>query len=526
MTYELETREFAFRAESIDTDRREIIGRAVPYNEDANIAGIFIERFAPGSVQDSDDARLFWRHVEPIGRLAASEDSDGGWEIRARISATSLGNDALILARDGVVAHLSVGFEAGGEYEVEEREDDIPIITRTKVRVREVSLVPFPAYAGAEITEVRHESPIPKETPVMPETATPEDVLEVRESIEDLERRFSAFTIERPVEPVLDLRSAGEVLKAIAAGDESTIKSYNDMIERAYTGGTTALAPIKDSWVGDLTRLFDSSSGVLSQIFAEDTLPATGMNIEYAQLKSNNMKFDEQVNEGDNLQYGKVELETKTAPVKTFGGYTQLSRQVIERSTLPVLNRHMEALALAAGARQKVIVRAAFKTLHDSRLAAAGVPVILGATLAEATWLHWKDAIISGAIKFDGESLTIDDLVVSVSVFRRLGDYLGNDGRPLLVTDDNGSGVNTVGTLNLPGLTGALSGIRVVCDPGLTGDVADFVNGRAIRAYKSPTVSLQDENIINLSKDFSLYRYVAVAPEIPAGVVPIKLAAA
>ena len=36
-------------------------------------------------------------------------------------------------------------------------------------------------------------------------------------------------------------------------------------------------------------------------------------------------------------------------------------------------------------------------------------------------------------------------------------------------------------------------------------------------------MSLQDENVLNLSKDFSVYRYGAVADEIPAGVVPVKI---
>jgi hypothetical protein len=84
-----------------------------------------------------------------------------------------------------------------------------------------------------------------------------------------------------------------------------------------------------------------------------------------------------------------------------------------------------------------------------------------------------------------------------------------------------GAGSNNVGSINVTGLGGSLASVTVVVDPKLSaGDVA-FVNRSAIREYTSPVVRLQDENIINLSKDFSVYMYSAVATEIPAGIVAV-----
>lgn len=530
--FDLERREFVFRAESVDTERREVTGIAVPFNADANIADFYVERFAPGSVQDSESALLFWRHTDPIGRLNTAGDTKDGWKITARVSATTLGNDALTLARDGVVTQMSVGFEPGGDYEVEERDDDLPIITRTRVKVREVSLVPFGAYGdGAAVTEVRQRpNPTQKES-TMPDTATaPGDLVEVRESIEDLERRFSVLTTRPDDTPTVDTRSAGAFLRDLAHGDEATITAYNRAMEhqhdelqhRAYTGGTTADAPVKDAWVGDLTRIFDASSGVLSQVFSTGTLPATGNVLEYAELLANTVQVQEQENEGDDLPFGKVTLTTKTAPVKTYGGYTQLTRQAIERSTLPLLNRSLEALTIAAGARKKIVLRTAFNTLVAARTAISsnGGVVVLGATLAASQAGHWEDALIDAAVKYDGENLSPEALVVSVSVFKKLRSLTVSGERVFTVYRENASG-----TLNLPGLTGNLSSIPVYADPGHTGDSAVFANARAIRQYDSALVSLQDENIINLSKDFSVYRYGAVAAEIPQAVVPVKLAA-
>lgn len=523
--HELITREFEFRAQTVDAEKREIRGIAVPYGTDANIAGHYIERFAPGAVQDSEDALFYWRHQEPIGKLISSKHTDAGWEIAARVSETTLGNDALTLARDGVVVQLSVGFEPGGEYDVEERANDIPIITRTKVRVREVSQVPFGAYAeNATISEVRAASSVNQEKrgqAMTDENKNDADIITIREAIEELDRKFATLSV-REEEPALDTRSAGEVLKAIAEGDENTIREYEALQERAYTGGTSADAVVKAGWVGDMTRIFDAASGVLAQVFSTGVLPSQGNSIEYAELATNTIDVKKQAAEGDDIFFGKVTITTKTAPVETFAGGTQLTRQSIERSTVGVLNTSLEALATAAGARKKAVLRAAFDTAVAARnaIAANGGVVLLGNTLASATAGNWEDALVDAAVKYEGIALQPEALVVSATVFKKMRSLTVTGERVFTVYDKNASG-----SLNLSGLVGNLAGIPVYLDVSQTGDSAVFVNSRGLRQYDSSLVSLTDENIVNLSKSFAVYKYGAVANEIPAAIVPVKLAA-
>jgi HK97 family phage prohead protease len=524
---ELEIRAFdiEFREES---EEGTFEGIAVPWGQTVNIGGKFRERFERGSIDPAESISLYRDHKTLIGHVVAAEDREEGFWVKARVALSDLGKDTLALLRSGALSKLSVGFVP-----VEQRTDG-DVTVRSRVSLREVSVVERPAYSLASVLAVREESPAapdaPKEATPMTDSVSPTDLSEVRESVEDLERRMSAFTHNRTEEPAVDTRSAAAVVKALASGDEATIKRYAEIQEaareeRAYTGGTTAAAPVKDGWVGDLTRIFDNSSGVLANVFETGTLPSTGNNIEFAQLKSNTVQVTQQVNEGDNLAYGKVELETKTAPVKTYGGYVQLTRQAIERSTLPVLNRSLEALAQAAGKTSKIELRAAFNALVAERAAIAnnGGVVVLGATLAAATYQNFVNALVDAAGKFDDNALNIDRLVLSPSVFKKLAGLVGTDGRPMLSFD--GSGANTVGSLNVTALSGSFVGVPFVVDSGATGDTAALVNSRAIRVYQSGLVSLQDENIINLSKDFSVYRYGAIAAEIPAGVVPIKLAA-
>lgn len=523
---DLETRSFALRATADDAERT-FTGIAVPWDSPVGIAGLYTERFERGSVELPASGRVlvYWRHSEPIGVLTEHRDIESGWEITGKLSDTPRGREAYTLLRDGVIDELSIGFVP-----IEHREDDeTGDVTRTRVEAREVSLVPFGAYSrDALITDVRAANSTiaadAAERATMPETDnTAAEITEIRSAIDEIDRKMSTLSVREDDTPAIDTRTAGEALKAIVAGDEATVRAYEETLKRAYTGGTTADTVTKAGWVGDLTRLFDASSGALANIFGQGTLPEKGMSIEYAQLKSNTITVAEQEAEGDDIPFGKVQIETKTAPVKTYAGGTQLTRQEIERSEVNVVTTSLEALAVAAAARKKAVLRAAFIAAVAARegIATNGGVVVLGGTLAASTALQWTNSVVDAAIKLEPENLGIDALIVSASVFKRLN-ALETTGHRVFKVSDTERGI---GELNLPGLEGNLAGIRVVADTGLTSDAAAFVNGRAIKQYDSPLVSLQDDNLVNLSKTFAVYRYGAVATEIPAGIVPVKLAA-
>lgn len=522
-----QTRTFETRA-TADTSKREISGIGVPLEDEIEIYPGFREVFDQECVfDDIERAKLKTHHRELIGVVTESDREAGEFNIVTRASKTRAADDALALAEDGALDSFSIGFRPI-DYEVTQNEDGSETVRHTRVKVREFSLTDNPAYTGAVITDVREHSTTPprKETTMTDtDTLTREDLDTTRNELLDQIRTTQAAIAEIGIgtQHRADTRSAGEILQRIAAGDADVIREYNELMERAYAGGTTADAPIKDGWVGDLTRIFDASSGSLSAFFATGTLPDTGMNIEYAELLANTVQVGEQEDEGDDLATGKVTLTTRTAPVKTYGGYIELTTQQIKRSTLPILNRSLEALSVAAGARKKAVLRAAYLTLVAARQAIASDAGVLklGATKAAAEAGHWTDLVVDASVRFSQQDLTLDGLIVSPAIFKHLNRLEVEGNRVFNVAGDR----NTVGTLNLPGLTGNLAGITVVADPDRAGDAAEFANARAVRQYDSAVTQLQDENIINLSKAFSVYRFGAVAAEIPAAVVPVKFAA-
>lgn len=489
---ELEIREAQIR--EVDADKREVTGLAVPWDTDATIGGAYTERIARGAARNVENALLFWRHDEPIGRIVAHRDTDDGLEITAHISETARGNEAYTLLRDGVIDKFSVGFKP-----LEHHTDDAGTVVRTAIAVHEVSLVPFPAYEDAKVAQVR-EAATPTETePHMSETTTAADLTEIRASIEDLGRELALVrTAPEPTETGPQFRSFGDYVKAVASGDEAAL--------RAYTGAVSGDAILKDAWVGDLTRILGGKQPV-KNAFSTGPLPATGLTVEYAKLKSDTTQVTKQATEGTDLAFGKVAIEVAKADVETFGGYSSLSRQTIERADVGILDTTFTALAIKYAKAIETKVRSIVTTAYDATAAAALQSVSLPAT--GDTDVKWITALLDVAEKFDDNDRTFEGLFVSKSVFLALATAEAKD--RLLKVSGGALGSDGIGTINLPGINGEIASISVRVFPGWTGDKVLAYDSFAVKTLESlgAPLRLQDENVVNLTKDFSVYGYGA-----------------
>lgn len=512
-----------YRAASLtatSTEKREVTGIGVPFNDETEIWEGFFERVAPGAITvPKAGCKLLAEHRKPIGTLTG-RDTEKGWEIIGKIANTPAGDEALELARAGVYTGLSIGFQAL-EYDDTQQEDGIHREIR-KALVMEVSLTPFPAYENATVEKVRQKQE-KEEEPIMETKETPaasvetDNLRDLRSSMEDLTRAVEILKTTPPWQtPTItpDQRSAADFLKSAIAGDEGDLETLRAVNQRAYSGGTSADTVLTPQWVGDLTRLVDQGAGIRS-LFATGNLPSEGFTLEYAQLKANTVTVAKQAKEGDNLAMGNIKVETKTAQIETFGGATTLSRQEIERGHVRILDHHLRAMAIAAGQT----ARQSFHETYDTTVKAA-TQKLTGKSLATMAWGDWVDTVVDAALLFEQQGLTIDNLIVDKTVFKHLAKMEGKDGRPLLTMHEGGA--NTLGTVTVSGLKGALLNIPVVLDTDAVTASAVFQNKLAIRSYLSSLVRLQDENILNLSKDFSVYFYAAYAAEMPEALVPVS----
>lgn len=498
--------------------KRSISGLAVPFMTPTRILPGFSEQIAPGAITPNPrGVKLFWQHREPIGAVTQCRETPKGLVIDAKISNTTAGRDAYELVKDGAISQFSIGFRER-DYKDEKTGDGV-LRTQTGIDLMEVSLVPFPAYETTEITEIRANNKGVK-------TMKDEELGAIRADIVDLKRAL-AGGIQPAGKQAQDRRSIGQVLKAIAAEDKNTIDAVNALNKRADNATVTSDAggTLKPAWVGFMQKLVDDANP-LATLFASGTLPASGTYLEYGVIKDNTVKVEEQAAELENLAFGKVKLDTKTAPIKTFGGYTRMSRQSIELSPSNLLNITMQAMAIEAGKRSATYFAEQFAAAVKERASAA---LSTSKKIEALAWGDLSGLILDAAAAFQDQGLALDALVVDPGMFKRLATLTTPE--DLLMTV-NGQGANQVGEINLTSISGNLAGLKVVPDLKATKDAygagiaGAFVNFDAMRTYKSGNVQLQDENIINLSKDFSVYFYQASVCEDERGIIPLKVATA
>jgi uncharacterized protein len=504
---ELEIREFSASA---DIEERTVTGLAVPYGESASIGGAYQERFQAGAIDSVDDVKLFYGHEEPIGKVVEGRDTEAGFEIKAKISDTPRGNEVLTLLRDGVLNKFSVGFLPL------EQEQEGSTITRTKVSLKEVSVVPFPAFAGANITEVREEQPeaVEIEAPNQERGSMSENMeLEVRtvqDEVAELRRVVEAgLTQETPAAPYAEIRSQGDFAKKMLTGDDAAI----ELARAASDSGDTVALP---GFVGQINNLIDNNRPALS-VFSRAALPASGLTVEYASVTANTIAVDAQSAENAALEFGNLTIANTSADVVTYGGYTSFSKQTIERSTVNYLDTVFRALTLAyANASNAALVSHVEGLTYTGKvfdISAGTSAAIVGGIADGATYI------------FENTGLRPEAIVASPEAYKFLMSVVDTSGRPVVLQD--GAGTNNIGSANIPGLSGSLLGLPVIVDPAMTANKCYMANSAAIQTFESAgaPVRLTDGDITTLTDSVSVYGYMAITTPFAGAIVELDVVA-
>ncbi len=495
----MENRSFEIRETNVET--REVIGRAVPYNDVIDIGGGDKEQFVRGSVDLNSHVKLFRDHKEIIGKVNSMEEREDGLWIKAKISSTKLGDETLELVKDGAIRSFSVGFIPL----VDEKQDRT--IIRKKVNLKEVSLVAFPAYENASVTEVREI----KEETNMETTTTPDyssEIAEVRNHAEELERRLEVLSADKTEAPTAPkFRSYGEYVKSVATGEDSGLT-----LARAFADTNSVMADsiLKNAWVNETIRILNNGRPTYN-VFTSAPLPADGMTIEYPLLNSDTSAIEEQVAEGDSLTFGKIDLTSATANIKTYGGYTAMTRQLIERSSVAYVDAAFRAMAAAYAKKTNNVVKSYIDSLTTT------------STSSVAAWS--ADAIIEmladSATKVNNETgKALEFILCSSDVFKQLAKQVDGVARPIAAATNPSNGF---GSINPVGLTGNIAGLPIVVDPSLAAGTLLTGASSAITTYESAGAPfrLNDGDITNLTQQFSVYGYLAVAGHDPKALVKV-----
>jgi len=495
----MENRSFEIRETNVET--REVIGRAVPYNDVIDIGGGDKEQFVRGSVDLNSHVKLFRDHKEIIGKVNSMEEREDGLWIKAKISSTKLGDETLELVKDGAIRSFSVGFIPL----VDEKQDRT--IIRKKVNLKEVSLVAFPAYENASVTEVREI----KEETNMETTTTPDyssEIAEVRNHAEELERRLEVLSADKTEAPTAPkFRSYGEYVKSVATGEDSGLT-----LARAFADTNSVMADsiLKNAWVNETIRILNNGRPTYN-VFTSAPLPADGMTIEYPLLNSDSSAIEEQEAEGDSLTFGKIDLTSATANIKTYGGYTAMTRQLIERSSVAYVDAAFRAMAAAYAKKTNNVVKAYINSLATTSTSS------VGAWTADAI----IEMLADSATKVNNETgKALEFILCSSDVFKQLAKQVDGVARPIAAATNPSNGF---GSINPVGLTGNIAGLPIVVDPSLAAGTLLTGASSAITTYESAGAPfrLNDGDITNLTQQFSVYGYLAVAGHDPKALVKV-----
>lgn len=141
-----------------DSGTRTITGYAAVFNTETDIGGYFRERIAPGAFAEAikGDVRALFDHdsAHVLGRTKSGtlrlEEDERGLKIEIDLPDTQTARDLAASMERGDIDGMSFGFEVLKQT-WDETTGDIPLRTVEEVRLHEVSVVTFPAYADTEV---------------------------------------------------------------------------------------------------------------------------------------------------------------------------------------------------------------------------------------------------------------------------------------------------------------------------------------------------------------------------------------
>ena len=142
---------FSQEIQAADTERRIVSGLVAPYGEVGHTsAGPVVFERGSISIPDATKIKLLSQHQQdkPVGRAISFSDSTSGVYGSFKLSSSTRGQDALVLAQENLVSGLSVGVDVTASKPM----GDYLLVTAAVLK--EVSLVESAAFSSATVDEI------------------------------------------------------------------------------------------------------------------------------------------------------------------------------------------------------------------------------------------------------------------------------------------------------------------------------------------------------------------------------------
>jgi hypothetical protein len=422
------------------------------------------------------------------------------------IADTSAGRDMLALVRAGSISDVSVEFnpKTGSVRTVE------GVTYRANTEVHAIAFAPRPAHI-APVLAVREETEI-----TMPDTAPleiPADVVRTADLTAELDamRREISVSVAPAAEPkpyadLAKFRSLGEYTQAAFNSPE-----LGEQFTRALTDQITTDNPgvILPGYISDVKRIVDANRPTINA-FGSASLPGTGMSVEFP-FTDTDIKtlIGAQATEKTAITSVVVSIEQGTEPVATYAGGSDISVQLIQRSSPAYLTTYMRLMASGMAATTDAAMGA--KALASATAGTVWVP-------GTGTLDEFTVALVSASIAIEAATGAPAAFVLAASdTFEELATLSGLF--PPQYSTQNVQGESSARTLQV-----SISGVPIIHDQYLAAGTILVSNDVPAEWMNSGTQTISAPNVELLGQDVAIFELGATMVYAPAGIISIAAA--
>jgi HK97 family phage prohead protease len=496
---------------------RSISGVAVTYDETATVLDGTKVRFLQGALPvDGRDPKLYMQHDsnQIVGKVVDRVDTAQGMMFTAKISATRLGDEALTLAKDGVIDAVSVGVNP-----TKFSYDDDGTMVIEAADWSELSLVSEGAFSGAVITEVAASIPqtepelelnkvIPTQEKIMSDQIE-QPVAEAAASTVDKlwAQPARKFNLPTPGEYMAAMHIGGETFRNVSAAAKEFARANQSALQAAAgdvtTGDTPGLLPVPV--LGPVFQDLNFIRPVVAAVGAR-AMPNGGASKTFIRPTiTTHTSVAAQSSELAAASATTMVIASNTVTKTTLSGQVTLSIQDIDFTDPASLNIILNDLV------------GEYLIASDNVAADA---IAAGASASGSTWTvtaNDPSSLISAMYDAATDILNAtnflpDHVFVSPDVWQKLGAQLDTDKRPIFpyVGAAGLMGVNGIGTANITvANTFNPFGLNLVADRNFAAGSLFVARGNAIEFYEQIRGLLSVELPSTLGRNFSYTGYVS-----------------
>ena len=544
---------FSGNIEAVDSgDRRTISGKIAPYGEVGyTSAGKVV--FAEGSISAPEPSRvkLLMSHdnSKPVGRMQSITSAKDGLYASFKVSASSRGSDAILLAQEQLMDGLSVGVEVTAS----KPEKDYLLVTAATLR--EVSLVESAAFASAAVQKIAAAASDMPVTPVeaaeststkitttntvintttteteteteseaavttAPDQSAPEAVDATEQAAPTVEaaRKIilpSALNSQRVRTPIVNMGSYTEHKIKAALGNEES-KLYVTAADDSFTTNP-AFNPTQflTEFVTN-TRFGTPAIDACSQ----GVLPASGMTISVPSLVTSSgggtgvAPVVTQEAEAGAVQNTGMETAYINGTVKKYSGMNTLSVELLERSDP---NFYSELTAQLQNAYLKTIDSQVLTDLLAAGMNGTNTTADLDGIVAYAA--QGAETIYTNTGYF------ATNYIANPAQWGALIKAQDTTKRPVFTALQP---MNAAGQVSPTSIRGSVLGLDLYVDKNFTAttfddDSAVILAPEAFTVYRSPQAYMSVNVVSNLQIQVAIYGFMATIAKMPNGILKFK----